>query len=243
MSACGMTDVRAYEAHLLATKAELQLFIDAAVVPETWFFRDPKALAEMRRIVVLALNAAARDRPVRLLSLACSTGEEPFSMAMALLDARVAPGRFRIDAVDINSRSVAHARRAVYGKNSFRGDELLFRKRYFKETGAGYLLDDTVRKLVHFEHGNVVAPGFLAHAAAYDVIFCRNLLVYFDRTTQVRVIGVVERLLRPGGTVFVGHAEAGMMFGHQFVWSKVPFAFAFRKSPSSEGAGQSAAPC
>jgi chemotaxis protein methyltransferase WspC len=228
LSACVLRDPHEYCEHVRTSASELQELIEAVVVPETWFFRDREAFVEFARIVVTQCRAHS-DRMLRLLSLPCSTGEEPYSMAMALFDAGVEPNRFHIDAVDISSRALERGRRAMYGKNSFRGSDLDFRERHFEATPGGYRLHDAVRRPVHFTRGNLLAAEFVPPAAQYDVIFCRNLLIYFARAAQERAIAIVQRLLKPGGVVFVGPAEAGLLFAHEFIWSKVPLAFAFVK--------------
>jgi chemotaxis protein methyltransferase WspC len=170
----------------------------------------------------------------RLLSVPCSTGEEPYSMAMALRDGGAAPHRVRIDAVDVSGRFLRHARQGVYGRNSFRGADQLFRERYFEATADGYRVAEDLRGQVHFLQGNLCSPGFLADSDPYDVIFCRNLLIYFDRPTQDRVIGVLTRLLTPDGLLFIGSSESGVMAHHDFMPSRMPMTFAFyRTAPAS----------
>src|SRR5690606_15514514 len=108
IKACDLADADAYWELVQQSHDELQELIEAVVVPETWFFRDPPAFAAMVRFVSERATHD-RSRPQRLLSLPCSTGEEPYTMAMALLDAGVAPGCFRIDAVDVSARSILRA--------------------------------------------------------------------------------------------------------------------------------------
>ena len=230
LAACKLKDVRAYWERIHASETELQELIEAVVVPETWFFRDRGAFGALAR---LAQEVWPRTRPngcIRLLSLPCSTGEEPYSMVMGLADAAFPMHRLHVDAVDISRRSLAYAHRAVYTRNSFRGNDLGFRNRYFEATPHGYRLADGVRKPVHFLQGNLVESGFLPGAGIYDVIFCRNLLIYFDRMTQDRVIGVLTRLLSTDGLLFVGPSETGLLLEHNFVSVKMPLAFAFRKA-------------
>jgi hypothetical protein len=102
-----------------------------------------------------------------------------------------------------------------------------FRDRHFESKAHGYHVAEAVRWQVHFEQGNLLAPGFQPEAEIYDVIFCRNLLIYFDRATQDRAIKVLERLLTKG-FLFVGPSETGLLLSHDFVSAKVSLAFAFR---------------
>jgi chemotaxis protein methyltransferase WspC len=184
--ALGLAGADAYWDALHSMPGERQALIEAVVIPETWFFRDPAAFGAMAR------EAMARPGPLRILSLPCSTGEEPYTIAMALLDAGLPAERLRIDAIDISTRALDLARLGLYGRNSFRGADLTFRDRHFTAEGRDWRLRDTVRAPVHFAQGNVIAPDFLASAAPYDIIFCRNLLIYFNPATQQRVAGVLS---------------------------------------------------
>ena len=226
---CSVDDTRAYLDRVRASKDELQALIETIVVPETWFFRDPAAFAALVRFVREEWLPTHADGCLRLLSVPCSTGEEPYSMAMALLDAHVPPGRFRIDAIDICERSLAHARRGIYGKGSFRGDVTAYRERYFEPVTGGHALCGAVRPQVNLQQGNLLNAGFLPGADIYDVVFCRNLLIYFDRATQDRAVSVLDRLLAPKGILFAGSSESGVFVNHSFCSAKLPMAFAFRK--------------
>jgi chemotaxis protein methyltransferase WspC len=233
--ACGLADPRAYWQRVGASPGELQALIEAVVVPETWFFRDRGAFSTLAHLVQGASLTAHPDGVRRILSLPSSTGEEPYSIAMALFDAGVPADRFSIDAVDISAHAIAVASRATYGKNSFRGRELGFRSRYFDATATGHRLADKVRVQVHFRQGNLLAPDSPAEPTGYDAVFCRNLLIYFDRATQDRAIAALERLLTPRGVVFVAPSETGVMLNYGFVPVKAPFAFAFRKAGPAAG--------
>lgn len=212
-----------------ASESERQELIEAVVVPETWFFRDREAFTALAQIVQQDWPASRAQSPLRLLSLPSSTGEEAYSIVMALFDAGLTANRFRVDAIDISRRALAQAERAVYGKNSFRGNQLDFRERYFEATAEGYRLNDGVRRQVQFQLGNLFAPDFLPGVESYDIVFCRNLLIYFDRPTQDRAIKILERLLRPQGVLFVAPSETGLLLSHDFISVNMPLAFAYRK--------------
>jgi chemotaxis protein methyltransferase WspC len=228
VSACRLKDPAVYWPLLQASHDELQALIEAVVVPETWFFRDRHAFAALTRIVQEEWLPAHPAGVLRVLSMPSSTGEEAYSVAMSLLDAGVQADRFSVDAVDISARVVAYARSARYGRNSFRGEDLAFRDRHFEETPGGYRLNDRVRQRVTFRQGNLFGSGSPG-SAIYDMIFCRNLLIYFDHETQDRAIVVLSRQLAPDGVLFVAPAETGILLGHGFTSAKVPLAFAFRK--------------
>jgi chemotaxis protein methyltransferase WspC len=233
MNVLGQADMTGYLHVLQSGVGELQELIELVVVPETWFFRDREAILAVARLardkIIRAPNAT-----VRILSLPCSTGEEPYSIAMALLEAGVPPAQFRIDGVDICHRSLAAAQRAVYGRNSFRGKQLDYRERHFTDDheGAGqhdWALAEDVRQQVAFRFGNMLAGDFMRNEAPYDFIFCRNVLIYFDRDVQLQAVQVLERLLGRDGCIFVGPAEAGLLLKPHIESIGIPLSFGFRR--------------
>jgi chemotaxis protein methyltransferase WspC len=232
-AACQLPDIQRYQLRLLEAPEELQALIDAVVVPETWFFRDRGALDAMVRIVDDEMVAR---RPVRLFSIPCSTGEEPYSMSMALLDSSVLPDRWRIEAVDVSTRALELARNAVYARNAFRGADLGFRDRHFEPVSGGFRPSETVRRSVHFAQGNLLDVASLPAPRSQDVIFCRNVLIYFDRATQDAALQVLHRLLAPGGVLFLGPSETALPSKQDFIWMRLPMAFAFRKAPEGSAA-------
>ena len=169
---------------------------------------------------------------LRLLSLPSSTGEEPYSIAMTLLDAGVPADRFRVHALDISARALASADRAVYGKNSFRSNELAFRTRHFDPTPSGYRLSDIVRRQVDFERGNLFAVDLLPGARDLRRHFLPqpvDLLRPQHAGPCHRGVGAPADV---DGRVVCGPSEAGLLLSHDFVSTKVPLAFAFRKAGS-----------
>ncbi|WP_448956148.1 CheR family methyltransferase [Labrys neptuniae] len=226
----GLVDLDTYWGLLQASSEEVQELIEAVIVPETWFFRDPQAFRALARLVTERLSGAQGTRPLRLLSLPCSSGEEPYTIAMALLDAGLNSDQFQIDAVDLSTRMLALAKLGIYGKNSFRSQNLAFRDRHFTATKDGYRIHDAVRARVQFRHGNIIASDFYPDSLSYDFIFCRNLLIYFDALVQRQTLAVLRRLLEPEGVAFVGHSEAGLMPANGFASAKIPMAFAFHKT-------------
>ncbi|MDH0520140.1 protein-glutamate O-methyltransferase CheR, partial [Achromobacter xylosoxidans] len=211
MQSVGSDDEHDYLMRLQTSPAEMQQLIEAVIVPETWFFRYPESQAAMAALARERLFApGAETRQLRVLSVPCSSGEEPYSIAMALLDAGVPAERFLVDAVDISERMVAFARRACYGRNSFRGESLSYRDRYFTETADGHQLTEHVTARVRLLAGNLFDPALLPNAAPYDFVFCRNLLIYFDAPTQERAVTVLRRFARHDGILFVGPAETSL---------------------------------
>jgi chemotaxis protein methyltransferase WspC len=232
MARVGLDQREDYWQQLRSSKAELQQLIEAVVVPETWFFRDPEAFAALVRLAVAELQPSAPANVLRLLSIPCSTGEEPYSIVMALLDGGFSPEQIQVDAVDISARALFQAKHGVYGSNSFRGQNLVFRDRYFRPTVNGYAMAASVLDKVNFRQGNLLADDLHLDERPYDVVFCRNVLIYFDRATQERTMRRLGSFLVPSGFLFVGPAEAFLASCNGFVSVNQAMSFAFRRNPA-----------
>ncbi|WP_347170469.1 CheR family methyltransferase [Pseudomonas salmasensis] len=219
----------AYWQHLQTSHDEQQALIEAVIVPETWFFRYPESFATLARLAQVRLAEINQLRALRILSLPCSTGEEPYSIAMALLDAGLAPHQFKVQGMDVSPLSVERARRGVYGKNSFRGADLEFRDRHFTEDAGNYRIADRVREQVRLQVGNLLDPALLANEPTYDFVFCRNLLIYFDQPTQKQVFDVLKALTHVDGVLFIGPAEGSLLGRHGMRSIGVPQSFAFSR--------------
>ena len=229
MTARALSDEAGYLALLTASDREREALIEQIVVPETWFFRDDQPFRVVRQYVLEEWLPRRPSTPLRVMSIPCATGEEPYSLAMTLFDCGLHPTQWRIDAFDVSKVALSRARQAVYGKNSFRGRELSFRDRYFHSTPEGYALDEAVRRAVAFAPGNVLDPDFAQTREPYDLIFFRNLLIYLSREHQERALAVMDRLLAPTGLLLIGHAEPGPLLERWFVSARYPLAFAYRK--------------
>ena len=224
MRETGTMEPEVYAQHLRADEAALRALIEDVVVPETWFFRDEEPFGLVAK---LAKERRVAGRKLRLLSLPCSTGEEPYSLAITLLEAGFSAEDFSIDAVDISEAALTRARRAVYGKHSFRGGAEAKRDAWFHATADHHhwQLDERVTKRVTFHRGNVL--DFTPTGGACDFIFCRNLLIYFDAETQGSALRRLRTLLVKGGLLFVGHAEAAVALREGLVPWPTSRTFAF----------------
>ncbi|RZU47688.1 chemotaxis protein methyltransferase WspC [Fluviicoccus keumensis] len=223
-----------YGRRLQDSGEERQALIEAVVVPETWFFRYPESFTALAGLA--RTQQAVLGRPLRLLSAPCASGEEPYSIAMALLDAGLAPSQFTIDAVDISPQLLARAETGCYGRNSFRGDVESFRSRYFQEGPDGFHLLPQVRERVRFRPANLMQAETLAADVPYDFVFCRNVLIYFDVPTQEAVLRTLITLLHHNGSLFVGPAEASLLSRQGLQPLGVPLSFAFRLPPDRPAA-------
>jgi len=221
-----------------------EALVDQLVVPESWMLRDPAVFTEALRFVQQRL-AARPQRPVRILSVPCAGGEEPYSMALVLAQAGIPATRCRIDAVDLSQAAIARARSGRFTRNAFRGADLAFRERWFTRQGDDYLVDDALRAYVGFSQGNLLAMSDSAAVPAgvlppYDLVFCRNLLIYFDAPTRTRAAQAVANVLADDGLLLSGHAEAPSFCANGFIPAHTGFVLRKRIGPAQPAAAMPA---
>lgn len=212
METLGIDDPAAFADRLRCDPDERDRLVEDVVVGESWFFRDPQVFEFVRDFVITRTPVPGR-RPVRILCAPCAGGEEPYSVAMALLDAGLTPGHFTIEACDVSHRGLERAARGRYSANAFRNADLSFRDRWFRTDGNAAVLDERVRAAVSFSWANLVDERFAADREAYDVIFCRNLLIYLTGDARGRVETTLAALLRPDGILMLGAAEPPILKG------------------------------
>ncbi|PAW79390.1 MAG: hypothetical protein B9S32_02280 [Verrucomicrobia bacterium Tous-C9LFEB] len=228
MLALQMTDIGAYRDLLLANTEEQNALIEQVVVPETWFFRDQAPFDFLAVHARKQWGDFSPATPLRLLSLPCSTGEEPYSIAMTLLDAGNAPESFHIDAVDVSHEALHRARVARYSPHDFRGKNLDVLQRHFSEvTPDCFDLLPRVRDTVRFAHGTFQQFPFPEIPGSYHAIFCRNLLIYLNATWRKQAVELFRKLLRPDGILFIGHADAFSDLSAHFSMARNASAFAY----------------
>lgn len=189
---------------------ELSAIMDILTVNETYFFRELNQLRAFSEEILDELRSINSDRrSIRIWSAGCSTGEEPYTIAMMLME----KGCFsnwdiEIYGSDINQRVLQTARRGIYRRNSFRTTESYYIDKYFTEEDGSYRISDTVKKHVNFSYLNLLDPFKSKFLGSMDVIFCRNVLIYFDNASRRRVIENFHERLVPGGHLLLGHAES-----------------------------------
>lgn len=214
MEQTAAADAEAYLQQM--TPQEMTALVELVVVPESWFYRDPQAFAAMTELVRARL-AAEPGRLLRILSIPCAGGEEPYTIAMVLTDAGIPASNFMVDAFDISPTCVARARSGIYGRNAFRAQDLAFRDVHFTSAGDGdYRVNDSIRQQVRFKQGNLLEFDLSTRTGYYDVVFCRNLLIYFDKPTTKAAIAKLRALLADDGQLFAGYAEVPSFCQHGF---------------------------
>jgi chemotaxis protein methyltransferase CheR len=174
---------------------------------ETYFFRERAQLKALANGILDEF--LVRSPRVRLWSAACSSGEEPYSLAMTLIETgKISETMLSIRATDISPRVLELAANGFYRALSFRATEPPMLHRWFRPQGEGFVVDERVKRLVSFARLNLLDGARVAAEGPFDAIFCRNVLIYFDKPTQKRVVESFAKALRPGGYLFLGHAES-----------------------------------
>lgn len=203
LKANNIGDMCTYYDLLIKSPVELQELTEQLVIPETFFFRERQAFA-------LLVNELKRStKPLRFLCAPCSTGEEPYSLAIAFTETGIAPSKYSIEAFDISKKAINKAKLAAYDENSFRGNELDYRKVFFDYIPEKqlYVLKSEIRNQVTFIHGNILDRDFILNLGPYDVVICRNLLIYLNQKAQADLLNNVQSILEPNGLLIVSPAE------------------------------------
>jgi chemotaxis protein methyltransferase WspC len=208
MAACRLNALDDYATRLEREWDERRALVEEIVVSETWFFRDEEVFRMLSRHAASAVRERRKLEPLRVLSMPCATGEEAYSVAIVLLEAGLAPAKFEVHGLDISERALTIAQCGVYGKNSFRGVNSAERRRYFEPVGEELRVADLARQQVSFARGNVLAEQPAWGRGSFDVILCRNLLIYLDQEARSRALDNLLRWLANDGVLFAGHAEA-----------------------------------
>jgi len=235
LNATQLETVKQYYERLLGDSTELVELVEEVVVPETWFFRNNTPFDAFANFISESIVPKLQpDEKIRVLSIPCSSGEEPYSAAISLHMAGIAMDRVAIDAIDISKRALTKAKRAIFGKNSFRGLEEYIQNKYFRKGGAGFKLIDEIRNVVDFKQGNFLVSTLSPVPDYYHAIFCRNLLIYFDRDAQKAALLKLHRALQERGALFVGHAETALVTRDMFVQLYTARSFGYVKIHESE---------
>jgi len=199
---------------------ELSDIMDVLTTNETYFFREAFQLKAFTDEIVPDIKASKEEkgeRVLRIWSAGCSSGEEPYTIAMLLLDMGGFDGwRIEIIGTDISHRVLQMARKGAYSASSFRVTDDSCVRKYFHEQDGRYRIADRVRELVTFSHLNLFDENRITLLGKMDVIFCRNVIIYFDQSAKKRTVDAFSRSLRDGGYLLLGHSESLMNISTAF---------------------------
>ncbi|HXC62166.1 MAG TPA: CheR family methyltransferase [Nitrospiria bacterium] len=211
---------------------ELTNFIDLLTIHETFFFREERQLKAFGEEILPELaERKKKQRSLRIWSAGCSTGEEPYTIAMLIAEQDALKGwDIEIFASDISQRVLQSARRGIYQPSAFRSTDPRYIANYFHTEGTGYRIDDRIKQSVTFLGLNLLDTCKLALISMMDVIYCRNVIIYFDKAAKKKVVAVFHQKLKNHGYLLLGHSEslinistafALRHFKHDLVYQKI----------------------
>ncbi len=235
VEATGVGSVAAYLALVASPNGavERQRLIDEVTIQETHFFRNPPQIRALRQHVLpeLIRRAVATDRPVNIWSAGCSTGEEPYSVAMLIRELLPMASRehVRVLGTDVSSNALRIAEQARYGARAVQMAEPVDLARWFSQVGDNYVVRDDVRDLVELRLHNLVTEAPPFEPGEVDLVLCRNVTIYFNRATTKELMGRFHSVLRNGGYLFLGHSETLWLMSDAFTLVPLGDAFVYRR--------------
>ncbi|MFG0252791.1 MAG: CheR family methyltransferase, partial [Phycisphaerales bacterium JB038] len=214
LAALQMSDYEQYLALLTAPEqgeSEFQALCEQITINETSFFRDAEQFDCLERYLLPELlQQRAASRRLRIWSAACSSGEEPYTFAILLhrlLGVRLSDWRIEILGTDLSGRMLQIAREGIYSAETLRSTAAPIRRRYFEPLGERFRIDPQVASMVHFQEHNLLDGPAGAGFGEFDLVCCRNLLIYFDETMKQRCLECLSAHLADDGCLLVGHSE------------------------------------
>ena len=221
---------------------EWQRVMEALSIQETYFWREMDQVRALVDIIVPQWFANRRD-PLRIWSAACATGDEPFTIAMALEEAgwfERAP--IEIIGSDASVNALEKAKRGVYRERAFRSLPANLRAKYFQPVPHGWSICPRLLVRVRFQRANLVVPDEIASLATAPIIFCRNVFIYFSHESIRRTVDVFAKRMPPDGCLFVGASESLLKITKDFDLQEVGGAFVYKRTAANSGGGPGRAP-
>jgi chemotaxis protein methyltransferase CheR len=247
MSVLGAPSPAEYLEHLTTRgnrTTELRLLLNEITIGETYMFRHPAQLDALRNLIlpqILQLKDYIGLKRLRFWCAGCSTGEEPHTLAMFLLEEKeklLAGWTWDILATDLNDNSLQTARDGIYGEYALRNTSAPLRRKYFKDVGDKKLqVNDLLKAQIRFDRLNLSDDSKMVFQKGLDVIFCCNVLIYFDLVSKRRVVQHFYANLLPGGYLFLGHAESLFQVDDAFRLVHFPGTTAYWKPTAAQAGG------
>lgn len=195
---------------LVNDEDEFEKFLNLMTINETYFFREDEYIKIFsRHLIPKLLTQVNKTRKIKILSAGCSTGEEPYSLAIALME-KYGPeyyNYFTIIGIDIDNDAISAAEKGIYRKNSFRNTDIDLKYSYFEKTGREYRIKEFIKNNVRFMNFNLLSDNYPDILNMTDIIFYRNVSIYFDKDIQKRILEKLSRILTPKGYLVVGSSE------------------------------------
>jgi chemotaxis protein methyltransferase CheR len=240
MQAIGARTPREYLDYLTVRPnrdAEIRNLLNEITIGETCFFRNPQQIDALRKVVIPRLVSEKKKASLthlRFWSAGCSTGEDPYTLAMLLLEEQQAALKgwtFEVLATDLNDRSLAKAQEAIYTENAVRNVPPEILKKYFNTAGPHFRVADSVRVPVSFARLNLLDDSKMLFMRAFDVVFCCNVLIYFDGRSKTRTVQHFYNCLLADRYFFLGHSESLFGVNDQFRLVHFPGTTGYWKPP------------
>jgi chemotaxis protein methyltransferase CheR len=236
MSATGQETFANYFAKLRSEPRELEAVVNAFTVNETYFYREAHQLLCLANDILpeVAASKGPGDR-IRIWSMPCSSGEEPYSIALWLLENWPMVDAYNVEILgsDIDTRALADAREGFYGERALQNIPSAVAERYFEppESGLRRIIED-LRESVAFSSVNLIDRGQMARAGTFEVIFCRNVLIYFDDAARRTAAEALYDSLAPGGFLLLGHSESMSRIDDRFIVRRFADAIVYQRPTS-----------
>lgn len=215
-----------------ASENELQTLTNLMTVNETYFFREEYQFQCLVGSILKEITDKKKDNaPIRIWSVPSSSGEEPYSIAMYLLEYWPGISQWDVEIIssDIDTKIIAQARRGYYTPRSVMNLPQKLLEKYFRISGDGYQMKDDLRQTVEFTRVNLMEPADVRGYRGFDVIFCRNLLIYFDDLSRRQTSDTFFDALKPGGFLCLGHSESMSRISSLFQVRKFPETIVYQK--------------
>lgn len=252
----GLANLAAYWDYLKQTSGEEARLLDCLTTNETFFFRNQDQFSYLRDVIIPDIQTlrgmdvvrswggssrvpASSIMKLRILSAGCSTGEEPYSIAMTLLESLRYPKAWNLEIVagDLNASCLEAAVEGYYEEEKLKNIPDSYVDKYMQQNADGAVIREEVKKMVSFTHLNLDGlmkgepfPGYVSLPEPFDIIFCRNVMIYFSASCQQMLVDTLHQLLVPGGYLFTGDAEPLHLFDHSFEMLKGARCLIYKKT-------------
>lgn len=215
-----------------ASGDELQALVNVMTINETYFFREEYQFHCLVNSILPEITAHKKDQtPIRIWAIPSSSGEEPYSIAMCLLERWPGIHKWDVEIIssDIDTKILTQARAGLYSSRSVKHVPQAYMQKYFRPVANGHQLSDDLRNTVEFTRINLMEPAEVRPYRNIDVIFCRNLLIYFDDVSRKQAAETFYDVLRPGGFICLGHSESMSRISSLYKIRKFPEAIVYQK--------------
>ncbi len=214
---------------ITSDEGEMKTLLDTVTTNLTRFFRNTAHFQTFERHVIpelVAYKKSKGEKTLKLWSAGCSTGEEPYSLAMVLKDLLPSDFTFEITASDLSLKSLMTAKEGFYPDNKMNGVPEKYLNRYFERKANGYQVKEEIKKTIKFDYHNLKLDSGLRKL---DIVFCRNVIIYFDEAAQTNVINKFYNAMNDHSYLFIGHSESLFGMDTQFEFFKTEWAIVYRK--------------